>query len=342
MNDRRQGLWGRVFLRYYLILSVAGCLLFGLTACKERSQTETWRSKATNCAPPKLSHKIEVPAGSIEVGSNQHYPDERPALHVQLAAFDIDAYEVTNAQFAEFVRATGYQTRAERGLVEPEFADLPEEMRRPGSAVFIMPNPDKRASSMLSWWRFVEGANWRNPAGPASSIEGKEFQPVVHIAFEDALAYADWVGRALPSEDQWEYAARLGGAAADPKGNEIENANIWQGMFPFHNDKKDGFAALAPVGCFSANKIGAYDMIGNVWEWTQSPYWTRRDKKFIAGASSGHDPAQPGQPVNILKGGSYLCAENFCARYRPAARQQQDLMLGASHIGFRTVSPAAN
>jgi len=234
-------------------------------------------------------------------------------------SLDMDVTEVTNADFAAFVEATGYVTRAERGLPERRFAYLPAEARVPGSAVFVQPS-EQGALNPARWWRFVPGADWRHPEGPGSSIEGKDRYPVVQVSYEDALAYADWAGRSLPTASEWERAARGGldteyeWGDDEPEGTE---ANFWQGLFPIINTKKDGFAGLAPAACFEPNGFGLYDMTGNVWEWTTT----------LA------DPSG----ARVIKGGSYLCARNYCSNYRPGAAQPQDVTLGTSHIGFRTV-----
>ncbi|MGH8193746.1 MAG: SUMF1/EgtB/PvdO family nonheme iron enzyme [Woeseiaceae bacterium] len=292
--------------------------------------TVPWPSgqSATACyqGPPEAT--ATVPAGRFAMGS-EHYPEEGPVVEVAVVAFDIDRHEVTNAQFRRFVAETGYITSAERAT------ELGFEAN--GSAVFA----DAR-------WAFVPGADWRHPEGPDSTIEGRDFEPVVQVSFEDAGAYAGWAGRALPSERQWEYAARAGldgaeyawGDTLTPGGE--YRANTWQGEFPASNTGGDGFEGRAPVGCFEANSYGLYDMIGNVWEWTADPYQAthvRDDTHEHAG--SGFDPRQPGVPVGVIKGGSFLCAENFCRRYRPAARHPQDTQLGTNHLGFRTVGVAA-
>jgi formylglycine-generating enzyme required for sulfatase activity len=244
------------------------------------------------------------------------------AVAIESLDLSVDRYEVTNRQFRLFVDATGYKTRAERGLPEAIYDQLPDEARVPGSAVFVAPT-EEGPLNPARWWSFVPGANWQHPEGPGSSIEGRDDYPVVHIAYEDAQAYADWAGRRLPTAEEWEVAARGGlegrtyeWGDAEPQGRE---SNYWQGVFPIVNTRTDGFAGLAPVGCFAENGYGLHDMTGNVWEWTST---------------------QVGRGAMTLKGGSYLCAKNYCSNYRPAARQPQDMTLGASHIGFRTVGNA--
>lgn len=237
-----------------------------------------------------------------------------------VSSFCIDRYEVTNAQFAEFVKATNYVTVAERSLPKQQFPDLSDEQRLPGSLVFQIPDPGIHKVQFLSWWHWVPGANWQHPFGPGSAIANKENYPVVHIAYEDALAYAQWVGKSLPTEAQWEYAARGGlDGATYTWGNQYsaKKANTWQGIFPFFNTKTDGYLGAAPVGSFPANGYGLYDMAGNVWEWTTD---------------------QLQGEMHVIKGGSYLCAPNYCSRFRPAARESEAPDTGTTHIGFRLVS----
>src|SRR4051812_1383382 len=286
-----------------------------------------------------------IPAGSFTMGSERHRPEERFSHFVRLDGFWIDRHEVTNAQFRAFVTATGYRTLAERGLDPEAHPGLPKQLQAPGSIVFIPPT-DTNDGKLSEWWQYVQGANWRNPSGPDSSIAGKDNHPVVHVAYEDALAYARWKGRDLPTEAQWEFAARGGrqgeddlSSAFDSKGKPI--ANTWQGLFPVLNTEEDGYASTAPVGCFPPNGYGLHDMIGNVWEWTKD--WYRpghaRDAVFNpAGPDLGAIRIAVAQsPSRVIKGGSYLCAYNYCARYRPAARQPQEVDLSAAHLGFRTV-----
>jgi sulfatase modifying factor 1 len=288
----------------------------------------------------------DIPAGAFTMGSERHQPEERFAHLVRVDGFWIDRHEVTNAQFKLFVDATGYRTLAERGLDPKEHPGLSEELLVPGSVVFIKSTDLRQGGRITEWWQYVPGADWRHPTGPGSSIAGKDNHPVVHIAYEDALAYARWRGRELPTEAQWEFAARGGrdgeddwSSAFDADGKPI--ANTWQGIFPVFNSDGDGYEGTAPVGCFKANGYGLYDMIGNVWEWT-SDWYRGAHAREPAANPTGPDPASirlaPGRAAQrVIKGGSFLCAPNYCARYRPAARQPQDFDLGAAHLGFRTV-----
>jgi sulfatase modifying factor 1 len=282
----------------------------------------------------------DIKGNAFSFGDNRYYPDEGPVKVLSVDDFNIDKTEVTNEQFARFVVATGYITAAETGLAEDQFPDIPAEFRVPGSMVFIAPDLDK-PSSPVSWWKFVSGANWRHPEGPQSTIIGRESFPVVHVTHGDAVAYATWMGRRLPTEVEWEYASRGGlDGASFSWGEESPNkgqarANTWQGRFPYTNMKEDGYDGRAPVGCFAANGYGLYDTTGNVWEWTESPYGPDRKRDY---GDAGYDPQQPGIVVKTLKGGSFLCSDNYCQRFRPAARQAQDITLASSHIGFRTVT----
>ncbi|MDX2277480.1 MAG: formylglycine-generating enzyme family protein [Hyphomonadaceae bacterium] len=277
---------------------------------------------------------VWIPRGETTIGSvdNGGYPEEWPPRDVVVDGFWIDRSEVTNAQFAAFVAATYYVTVAERRLSAEDNPGLPPELLEPGAAVFSPPQEIDSLENVAQWWRFTPGANWRHPLGPESSIEGREDYPVVQVAFEDAQAYARWAGRELPTEEQWERAARGAQRTSlyiwgdDPHPNGQQRANSWQGLFPVQNTQEDGFRGVAPVGCFEPNDFGLYDMAGNVWEWTRSPYSTAPDR-------SGGDDA-----FMTIKGGSFLCAPNYCGRFRPAARQAGDTLLGTNHTGFRTVS----
>ena len=312
-------------------------------SCADASkETDTAPQAAAQCAgPSSIAQTIDIPAGIYRIGDDRFYPEETPVLTIKLSGFNIDATEVTNGQFAAFVEATGYITRAERGLPEEKYSDIPPQLRAPGSAVFTPPGSGKNLNS-ANWWRFVEGASWNTPMGPHSSIEGMGNYPVVHVSFEDALAYAKWKGRRLPTEDEWEAAARGAHNATtyawgDQPPDELDHApaNNWQGIFPVINQKTDGYEGAAPVGCFPANLFGLYDMIGNVWEMTSTGYTPQKNgdaKDFLPSTDA------PLFESGVIKGGSYLCAENYCLRYRPAARQPHEWALGSSHIGFRTVS----
>ena len=323
-----------------LILGIAA--LLGYFAAMDGSPvvSDAPHSQASCSKPMGQDDMVWIEGGNFTKGAAEFYAEEGPPQEMNVDGFWIDRFEVTNARFGEFVSATGYVTVAERQPDPNDFPDIDPALLQPGSVVFVMPTDS--AGKLTQWWHFVPGANWREPAGPGSSNEGRNDHPAVHITFQDARAFADWLGHDLPTEAQWEFAARGGlDKAYFAWGNEylvdgIHQANTWQGVFPLMNANEDTFAATAPAGCFPANGYGLYDMIGNVWEWVDDWYYPVNSQQAPAG-TTGHDPRQPGVPVKVIKGGSYLCAENYCRRYRPAARHPQETTLGAAHIGFRTV-----
>ena len=299
-------------------------------------------SPAAAAGPPPLDW-VALEGGCFTMGETRIYPEEAPRRQACVSAFEVTRTEVTTAQFAAFVEATGYVTQAEKSW----HADQPDGSRvemPPGSAVFIL--QAGTAPKDLNWWQWVEGANWRSPHGDGSAMPAGDY-PIVHVTQADAMAFASWAGGRLPTEAEWEYAARGGTDGALLAWDEAEavaaedKANTWQGIFPVIDTGEDGFAGIAPVASFPANGFGLHDMIGNVWEWTATPYapsHAERDRT-LAGPD-GLDFSQPGVPVGTIKGGSYLCAPSYCFRFRPAARQAQDLAYGTSHIGFRLVRDA--
>lgn len=300
---------------------------------------------AATCSPETAEVWIE--GGRFMMGDNSERPEERPAHPVELDGFWMDRHEVTNAEFAEFVAATGHVTVAERGLDPKAFPQMPPALLEPGSMVFQIPESIQDLEDITQWWAYVPGADWRQPEGPGSSIEGKDDHPVVQVAIEDARAYADWAGRQLPTEAQWEYAARGGLEQAKYPWGEIYSpdgrwmGNTWQGRFPTGDRELDGYHGTAPVGCFEPNGYGLYDMAGNVWEYTTDrylPHHTVSEQANPTGpniflAASDRSPL----PRHVVKGGSWLCAPNFCMRFRPSGRQPQEIGLGSNHIGFRTI-----
>lgn len=299
---------------------------------------------------------IVVSAGTFWMGSDRHYPEERPAHRVSVDGFFIDETPITNTQFAEFVTATGYRTFAESVPDPKDYPGILPEMLYAGSLVFREPTGRVSLDDWSQWWSFLEGANWRHPYGPTSGIEGRGDHPVVHITHRDALAYARWKGKDLPTEAEWEFAARGGleqaefawGSELIPDGRHM--ANIWQGSFPTVNLDQDGYARTSPVKAFPPNGYGLYDMIGNVWEWTSDWYSAQHEADTTKACcvprnprggreSASYDPCPPTIkiPRKVLKGGSHLCAPNYCRRYRPAARHPEAIDTSTSHVGFRCV-----
>ncbi|MFC3127185.1 formylglycine-generating enzyme family protein [Pseudoroseomonas globiformis] len=310
-------------------------------------------AKNLQVTPPGM---VWVPGGTFRMGSDGHYAEEAPVHRVTVDGFWIDRTPVTNRQFAAFVEATGHVTNAE---ILPDPRDYPgalPHMLYAGSLVFRKAKGPVDPTQWSQWWEYRRGAWWREPYGPGSSIRGLEEHPVVHVAYVDALAYARWAGGDLPSEAEWEFAARGGlegatfawGEVMRPKGRFM--ANTWQGQFPWKNTREDGWEATSPVGAFPPNGHGLCDMIGNVWEWTQD-YWQPRHatdahksccipkNPRVAAAEASFDPAQPSIRIarRALKGGSFLCAPNYCRRYRPAARHAEPEDTSTCHVGFRCV-----
>lgn len=315
------------------------------------------RDETDRATPPcrQPAHgMVWIPGGTFMMGSDHHYAEEAPAHRVAVGGFWIDRHTVTNDAFRQFVDQTGYVTLAER---TPDAADYPgakPELLVPASVVFRKPERPVDKNNCYEWWTYVPGAHWRRPDGPGSNIRNKGRHPVVHVAYQDALAYATWAGKELPTEAEWEFAARGGlegaefawGAAFTPDGKHM--ANTWQGEFPYQNLATDGYDATAPVGSFPANGYGLYDMVGNVWEWTQD--WYQEHNRIqktcctIQNPRGGErdaslDPRTPAVriPRRVTKGGSYLCAPNYCRRYRPAARMAQPVDTSTCHLGFRCI-----
>lgn len=297
---------------------------------------------------------VLVPGGEFTMGSDDHYAEEAPTHRVRVSAFGIERHQVTNARFAAFVEATGYVTVAERPLDPDDFPGAPAENLAPGSLVFT-PTPGPVDLRHLSqWWTWTPGASWRHPEGPMTTVDHRGDHPVVHVAYEDAEAYAAWAGRELPTEGEWEFAARGGidgaaytwGSEPEPVGERL--ANFWHGDFPWRAEP--GYGGTTPVGSFPPNGYGLSDMAGNVWDWT-TDWYTAGHAEVAESAccvptdprggslEESYDPAQPQfrVPRKVIKGGSFACADSYCMRYRPAARRPQMIDTGMSHIGFRCV-----
>jgi formylglycine-generating enzyme required for sulfatase activity len=302
---------------------------------------------------------IFIPGGTFVMGSDKHYREEAPAHTVTVHAFWIDKYAVTNEQFARFVNETNYVTVAERTPRGEDYPGAKPEMLRAASIVFQKPSGCVDLRNHYNWWTYVPGADWRHPESPQTSIENRSQHPVVHVAYEDAEAYAKWIGKDLPTEAEWEFAARGGldgavyawGEEFAPAGTHM--ANTWQGEFPWQNLGLDGYEGTAPVGQFPPNGYGLYDMIGNVWEWTTDWYAPHHppQKTCCGGAvardgarEQSYDPAMPDVkiPRRVIKGGSFLCAPNYCQRYRPAARMAQPIDTSTCHVGMRFLIRARN
>jgi len=309
---------------------------------------------------PPQRDMVWIPAGTFAMGSNHHYPEEAPAHPVEIAGFWIDRAPVTNSQFLKFIKATGHLTQAQQPADPHAYPDALPELLVPSSIVFVPPQKPVTSADPYVWWQYIPGADWRHPEGPGSSIKGREHHPVVHISHGDALAYAAWAGKQLPSEAEWERAARGGLEAVEfAWGDELHPAgrmlaNTFQGDFPHHNSCLDGWERTSPVGSFPPNGYGLLDMIGNVWEWTDDWYQdhgTRLKASKVAGGccstsnprgasrEASIDPSsQHGMiPRKVVKGGSFLCAPSYCRRYRPAARMAQGIDTSTCHLGFRCI-----
>ncbi|MAT82039.1 MAG: sulfatase [Phycisphaerae bacterium] len=342
-----------------IVIMFSLLILFGASIVDDHSGNQT--------APQGM---VWIPPGEFTMGWDgpEARYDEKPAHRVHVDGFWIDAHEVTNAQFTEFVNATGYVTTAERPVdweslsqqLPPGTPRPPDENLQPGSMVFRSPGHLRESSDDVQWWTWRPGASWRAPEGPGSSIKGRENDPVVQVSWDDAVAYATWAGKRLPTEAEWERAARIGqdakrfvwGDELIRDGNHM--TNIWQGTFPVRNTNADGHYGVAPVGSYPANGLGLHDMAGNVWEWTSDKFhpetYRMRSMQILPGGccrnpkgpAQSMDPRHPSAPITrVMKGGSFLCHESYCSSYRPSAKMSSTPDSGMSHLGFRCVRTGA-
>jgi formylglycine-generating enzyme len=313
--------------------------------------------RETSAVAGRSHHKgmVWIPGGSTLLGSNDFYLEERPVHEAVVESFWMDRHPVTNAEFRRFVKATGYVTWAERAPVPGDYPDADPNLLVPGSLVFRKTRGPVDLNDHRNWWTWKPGANWRHPEGPGSTLHGRDRHPVTHVAYEDAEAYAAWVGKEVPTEAEWEFAARGGlqekifpwGDEFAPRGKLM--ANTWQGEFPWQNLGTDGFEGTSPVKSFPPNGYGLFDMVGNVWEWTSDLFRPQHPEAEhaccaprnprVASPDASYEVGQPGAhiPRRVTKGGSHLCAPNYCLRYRPAARQGEAVDTSTAHIGFRCV-----
>jgi sulfatase modifying factor 1 len=327
---------------------------FNIMELTDRRAEYLSKSPAPGAAP--MPGMVWVPGGRFAMGANDFYPEERPVHRVHVSGFWMDASPVTNAQFAAFVAAADYKTVAERAPDPARYPGVRLDLLVPGGLVFRKTKTRVSLDDPRRWWAYVPGADWRHPRGPNKGIVGMEQHPVVQVAYEDAEAYARWAGKELPSETEWEFAARGGlDGAVFAWGNEDSPterpmANTWQGEFPWINKRSDGYEGTSPVGVFPANGYGLYDVTGNVWEWTSDWYVPRHPQETgkpcctptnprITSADASFDPIQPNIciPRKVVKGGSHLCAPSYCFRYRPAARSPEAIYTSTCHIGFRCI-----
>lgn len=323
----------------------------------KRSATATSRHKFDRDGSAIVSELVLIPAGEFVMGSDDYYPDEGPTRGVSVGEFSIAAHPVTNGEFAVFVAKTGFVTEAEKRPDPAMYPGAATEDLVPGGLVFTMTDAPVPLNNYTNWWGWVPGADWRHPSGPDSSIDDLTDHPVVQVCHGDASAYCEWAGLELPTEAEWEYAARggLDGAVFTWGDEDTQEsaplANTWQGKFPYENTEVDGYTLTSPVASFAPNGYGLFDMAGNVWEWTDdwySPSHKQDDQVSCCGPSSprggtkegSYDPQDPGVKIarKVVKGGSHLCTPQYCYRYRPAARQPQTIETAASHMGFRPIS----
>ncbi|AKD58534.1 sulfatase-modifying factor protein [Spirosoma radiotolerans] len=321
----------------------ATCVAKGMPS---RSAAIRTAASGAGSGAPGTKEMVWIPGGTFLMGADE-FPDARPVHSVTVKGFWMDEHEVTNAEFARFVSATNYVTVAERPLNPADYPGVPAEQLVPGSAVFTPPAQKVSLANPLQWWEYVKGASWNHPNGPKSNLVGHENEPVIHVSYEDATAYAKWAGKRLPTEAEWEFAAQGGkGNRTYYWGNELKPAgkwiaNIYQGDFPAHNTTEDGFAGVAPIKSFPANPYGLYDMDGNVWEWCQDlyrpDYYSKSPKSDPQGPTDSYDPEEPGAVKHVQRGGSFLCSDQYCIRYKAGSRGKGEISSGSNNLGFRCV-----
>ncbi len=350
------------------VTAFAGAFWFRFPQAQHSASPTSFEPHATNEPAPKsestsipLVGMVLIRGGEFVMGSDASgaWPDEKPSHRVSVNSFWMDATEVTNRQFAEFVAATGYVTTAERPpTVDEILANAPEGTPPPsvdvlvaGSLVFMPADTIVPLNDMRRWWRWTPDASWKHPEGPGSDISQRADHPVVHVSWDDAVAYANWAGKRLPTEAEWEFAARGGLEkqpyvwGSDPPSVSKPQANLWTGSFPYENTAADGFERTAPVGSYAPNGFGLYDMSGNVWEWCSDWYdrelYQQRTATKVTinplGPGESHDPMRPFASQRSQRGGSFLCNDSYCSRYRPSARHGSTPDTGMSHVGFRCV-----
>lgn len=327
---------------------ILGLVLIVSTACNLSSPSKIDSEHTKEVVDIVREKMVWIPGGEFEMGSTDPaYKDATPLHKVTVDGFWMDEHEVTNAEYIKFVDATGYKTVAEQPLNPVDFPGVPLENLVPGSGVFTATPEPVSLDNPMQWWVYVPGANWRNPFGPQSSVTGKPNDPVVHISYTDAFAFAQWAGKRLPTEAEWEYAAQGGkgkqqyywGTELKPGGN--WKANIYQGNFPDANTGEDGFIGVAPVKSFPANAYGLFDMDGNVWEWCddfyREDYYSNSPEMNPRGPSDSFDPDEPNAVKRVQRGGSFLCSDQYCIRYRPGSRGKGEINSASNNLGFRCV-----
>ncbi|WP_240543660.1 formylglycine-generating enzyme family protein [Spirosoma foliorum] len=326
--------------------------LCGASTCKVPSRAVALRTSlvSTTSKESTTADMVLIKRSNFQMGTAD-FPDAKPVHTVTVASFWMDTHEVTNAQFEAFVKATGYRTVAERPLNPADYPGVPADKLVPGSAVFTPPTQAVSLQNPLQWWQYVAGANWRHPLGPQSNLVGKSNEPVVQVCYEDAAAYARWAGKRLPTEAEWEFAARAGrknttyywGNTLKPNGKWV--ANIFQGSFPNKNSLEDGFKTVAPVKTFPANPNGLYDMDGNVWEWCSDlyrpDYYQKSPTANPKGPNDSYDPDEPGTVKHVQRGGSFLCSDQYCTRYKAGSRGKGETTSASNNLGFRCVRTAS-